>query len=180
MPPPWRNHRLPTACDTPTSRAASSGSRPLAISHQNSRSTSRRCDGAPDDFIGDRPVNAAIHRAGLPIDTSTLEVSRRPVESAQFTSRDFRRHLSARGITNRRGGYRDQNRRRSSSPGSASSRNAAPGNRSGSPSNRREGRSGSTSTATSIGRTPASATAHPRRAKHEELAPPKREQLLQH
>src|SRR5829696_3063838 len=85
MPPPWRNHRLPTACDTPTSRAASSGSRPLAISHQNSRSTSRRCDGAPDDFIGDRPVNAAIHRAGLPIDTSTLEVSRRPVESALRT-----------------------------------------------------------------------------------------------
>jgi putative transposase len=25
----------------------------------------------------------------------------------QFTSRDFRRHLSARGITHRRGGYRD-------------------------------------------------------------------------
>ena len=26
---------------------------------------------------------------------------------SQFTSRDFRRHLSARGITHRRGGYRD-------------------------------------------------------------------------
>ncbi|MQA11844.1 MAG: hypothetical protein GEU98_25515 [Pseudonocardiaceae bacterium] len=27
----------------------------MAISRQNSRSTSRRCDGAPGDFIGDRP-----------------------------------------------------------------------------------------------------------------------------
>lgn len=26
---------------------------------------------------------------------------------SQFTSRDFRRHLSARGVTHRRGGYRD-------------------------------------------------------------------------
>jgi hypothetical protein len=50
--------------------------------HQNSRSISRRCAGAPGDFIGDRPVNAVIHPAGLPIDTSTIEVVRRPVESA--------------------------------------------------------------------------------------------------
>jgi putative transposase len=51
---------------------------------------------------------------------------------SQFTSRDFRRHLSARGITHCRGGYRDQSRRHSSSPGSDSSRNAWPGDRSGS------------------------------------------------
>ena len=34
-------------------------------------------------------------------------VRRRQVEPGQFTSRDFRKHLSARGITHRRGGYRD-------------------------------------------------------------------------
>jgi hypothetical protein len=54
----------------------------LAITRQNSRSTTRRCDGAPGDFIGDRPVNAVIHPAGLPINTSTIKVLRRPVESA--------------------------------------------------------------------------------------------------
>jgi hypothetical protein len=32
--------------------------------------------GAPDDFIGDLPVNAFIHLAGRPIDTSILEVLR--------------------------------------------------------------------------------------------------------
>jgi hypothetical protein len=36
----------------------------------------------PGDFIGDLPVNAFIHPAGLPIDTSTLEVLRPPVEFA--------------------------------------------------------------------------------------------------
>jgi hypothetical protein len=53
----------------------------LAISRQNSRSTSRRSADAPGDFIGDRPVNAVIHPAGLPINTSTIEVLRRPGES---------------------------------------------------------------------------------------------------
>ena len=55
---------------------------PLAISRQNSRSTSRRWDGAPGDRIGPRPVNSVIHPAGLPIHTSRIEVLRRPVESA--------------------------------------------------------------------------------------------------
>jgi hypothetical protein len=54
---------------------------PLAISRQNKRSTSRRSDGAPGDLIGDRPVKAFIHPAGLPISTSTTKVLRRPVES---------------------------------------------------------------------------------------------------
>jgi hypothetical protein len=54
----------------------------LAISRQNKRSTSRRSDGAPGDFIGDLPVNSFLHPAGLPISTSTIEVLRRPVESA--------------------------------------------------------------------------------------------------
>ena len=72
---------MPAACDAPTAIAASSLVMPVAISRQNWRSTSRRNDGAPGDFIGERPVNSFIHPAGLPIRTSTIEVLRRPVES---------------------------------------------------------------------------------------------------
>src|SRR5665647_2663550 len=85
MPPPSRNHRLPAACDAPTAIPASSLVSPCAMSIQNSRSTSRRSDGAPGDFIGDLPVNSFIHPAGLPINTSTIKVLRRPVESALGT-----------------------------------------------------------------------------------------------
>ncbi|WP_246157890.1 IS3 family transposase, partial [Catellatospora sichuanensis] len=53
------------------------------------RSTSRRCDGAPGDFIAALPVNAFIHPAGRPINTSRIKVLRRPVESVQFRSRKF-------------------------------------------------------------------------------------------
>jgi transposase InsO family protein len=70
----------------------------LAITRQNSRSTSRRCDGAPGDFIVDRPVNAVIHPAGLPINTSTIKVLRRPIESAQFTSWAFTRRAQESGL----------------------------------------------------------------------------------
>ena len=82
MPPPCRNHRPPAACDTPTAFAASSLVTPFAISRQNARSTSLRTDGAPGDFIAERPVNSFIHPAGLPINTSTIKVLRRPIESA--------------------------------------------------------------------------------------------------
>jgi len=48
------------------------------------------------------------------VEAAVLERGVRPGEltlgsdnGSQFTSRDFRRHLSARGITHRRGGYRD-------------------------------------------------------------------------
>src|SRR4051794_9291467 len=83
MPPRSRNHLVPAACDTPTAAAASSLDKPLAISRQNSRSTSRRSEGFPGDFIGERPVKAFIQPAGLPINTSKIEVLRRAVESAQ-------------------------------------------------------------------------------------------------
>jgi hypothetical protein len=36
----------------------------------------------PGDFIGALPVNPCIHPAGLPINTSTIKVLQRPVESA--------------------------------------------------------------------------------------------------
>src|SRR5215207_6403373 len=89
MPPRSRNHRVPAACDAPTAIAASSLVSPLAISRQNKRSTSRRSDGFPGDFIGALPVNSRIHPAGLPINTSTIKVLRQPVESAQYTSVRF-------------------------------------------------------------------------------------------
>ncbi len=99
IPPRCRNHRLPAGCDTPTAAAASSLVNPLAIARQNRRSTSRRSVGAPGDFIGDLPVNAFIHPAGLPIDTSQfVEMLRRPVESAQCTSFRFSQRLADNGI----------------------------------------------------------------------------------
>jgi hypothetical protein len=73
MPPRSRNHRPPAACDAPTAIAASSLVIPVAIWRQNSRSTSRRSDGAPGDFIGALPVNAVIHAAGLPINSSAIK-----------------------------------------------------------------------------------------------------------
>ncbi len=98
MPPRSRNHRVPTAGDTPTATAASSLDKPLAISRQNKRSTSRRCVGFPGDFIGDLPVNAFIHPAGRPINTSTIKVLRRPVESTNYTSFRFGTRLADNGI----------------------------------------------------------------------------------
>ena len=98
MPPRSRNQRLPAACDAPTATAASSLVNPLPISRQNNRSTSRRSDGLPGDFIGALPVNSRIQPAGLPINTSTIEVLRRPVESAQYTSVRLAEHLELEGI----------------------------------------------------------------------------------
>jgi hypothetical protein len=98
MPPRSRNHRVPAACDTPIEIAASSLVSPLAISHQNNRSTSRRSDGAPGDFIADLPVNAFIHPAGLPINTSVIEVLQRPIEYAQYTSNQFADFCAINGV----------------------------------------------------------------------------------
>ena len=48
-------------------------------------------------------VEAALVARGIRPGQLTLGTD----NGSQFTSRDFRRHLSARGITHRRGGYRD-------------------------------------------------------------------------
>jgi len=48
-------------------------------------------------------VETAVLRGGVRPGVLTLGSD----NGSQFTSRDFRRHLSARGVTHRRGGYRD-------------------------------------------------------------------------
>src|SRR3954452_20921433 len=93
MPPRWRNHRDPTGPDTPTATAASSLVNPSAILAQKARSTSRRGGGRPGDRIGARPVLVDIHAAVRPNVTPLLiGVLRRPLESANYTSRRVRRH----------------------------------------------------------------------------------------
>jgi len=99
MPPRCRNQREPTACDTPTASAALSLVIPVAICTQNWRSTSRRSAGAPGERMASLPVNCFIHPAGRPINTSWLKVLRRPVESAQYTSKQFQDLLKEHGIT---------------------------------------------------------------------------------
>jgi transposase InsO family protein len=47
----------------------------------------------------DLPVNAFIHPAGLPTSTSTIEVLRRPVESAEYTGRLFASACANTGVT---------------------------------------------------------------------------------
>jgi transposase InsO family protein len=98
MPPRSRNHLVPAACDTPTAAAASSLDTPLAISRQNSRSTPRRSEGFPGDFIAERPVKAFIQPAGLPINTSKIGVLRRAVESAEYTATRVRTACDRLGI----------------------------------------------------------------------------------
>jgi len=107
MPPRSRNHRVPTGPDTPTAIAASSVVTPLAISRQNSRSPSRRSDGAPGDFIADRPVNSFIQPTGLPINTSTIKVLRPPVESTQYTAWTFGQRLRKAGLLGSMGSVGD-------------------------------------------------------------------------
>lgn len=48
-------------------------------------------------------VDAALLERRVPAQVLTLGTD----NGSQFTSRDFRKHLSARGVTHRRGGYRD-------------------------------------------------------------------------
>ena len=40
------------------------------------------------------PVNSLVHPAGRPINTSTIEVSRPPVEPSQYTSLEFSNRLA--------------------------------------------------------------------------------------
>src|SRR5512133_407712 len=97
MPPPCRNHRAPTAGDTPHTTAASSLGSPCAIAFQNRCRCSRRATGGrPGERIGNRP---AMPDRGLraPIATPTVKVLRRPVESAQYLSIRYTERLAEAG-----------------------------------------------------------------------------------
>ena len=86
------------------------------------------------------PCSPAAYVAG----TLTLGTD----SGSQFTSRDFRRHLSANGIIHHRSDYLDPESQAFISPGSGSSRSGWRSAPSGSRWTRREGRSPATSTST--------------------------------
>src|SRR3954453_17600917 len=69
MPPASRNHRVPTAGDTPARRAASSLAKPAAIAAQNCRRSSRRATpGRPGERKTPRPARSE-RRFRVPIAT---------------------------------------------------------------------------------------------------------------
>ena len=73
--------------------------RPSAIFPQKARSRSLRTGGRPGERITARPVNAAAHPGGRPIEnTSIVEVLRPPVEPGQYTSIRFTERLAEAGI----------------------------------------------------------------------------------
>src|SRR3954471_13453234 len=82
MPPASRNHRAPTAGDTPAPSAASSLDCPAAIAAQNRRRSSRRATpGRPGERDTPRP-DRSERRLRVPIANPSTEVLRRPLESA--------------------------------------------------------------------------------------------------
>jgi hypothetical protein len=82
IPPASRNHLVPTGCDTPALIAAASLLIPVAINVQNScRSLRVATGGRPGDRNGGLP-HRSDRRFRMPIATSSVEVLRRPVESA--------------------------------------------------------------------------------------------------
>src|SRR3954464_6084325 len=83
MPPALRNHRAPTAGDTPAPPAASSLERPAAINTQNwCRSSRRATEGRPGDGNAPRP-DRSERRFRTAIATFSLKVLRRPLEPGE-------------------------------------------------------------------------------------------------
>src|ERR671917_1235921 len=83
MPPPSRNHRVPTACGTPAVAAASSLDKPVAMAAQNRRRSSGPATGdRPGDGNGAR-LDRSERRFRMLIATSFVKVLRQPLESAQ-------------------------------------------------------------------------------------------------
>src|SRR5215210_4978867 len=98
MPPAPRNHRAPTAGDTPAPTAASSLEHPAAIAAQNRwRSSRRAAVGRPGDRNALRP-DRSERRFRVFIATSSGEVLRRPLESAQYCSIEYQAELRKHGI----------------------------------------------------------------------------------
>ena len=104
-PPAWRNQRVPTACDTPVAKAASSELAPRLIAAQNcTRSCRQATVGRPGDGIC--PRYARTSNCCFPYATAHLqeiEVLRRSVEPSQYTSaqlaRFAREHNLARSVS---------------------------------------------------------------------------------
>ena len=88
MPPAFLNHRVPTACGTPTPTAASSLAVPAAIAAQNRRRSSRPATGGrPGENKRTRPERS--ERRFRMFIATPVKVLRRPLESAQYTSVAF-------------------------------------------------------------------------------------------
>src|SRR6476659_7026877 len=95
MPPAFRNHLVPTGCDTPASTAASSLLSPAAIPNQNRLCSSRpAAGGRPGDGNGARP-DRSDRRFRMLIATSNSGVLRRPFESAQYASAAYRKMMQS-------------------------------------------------------------------------------------
>jgi hypothetical protein len=92
----------PTAGDTPACRAASSLDSPRAIAAQNRcRSSRRATDGRPGDRIAGRPAKPGRRCPRSRIATPHCPgaaTTRRPVESAQYTSWAFSQRAKAFGL----------------------------------------------------------------------------------
>lgn len=98
MPPASRNHRAPTAGDTPASAAAFSLDKPAAIAARNRRLSSRRATGGrPGDHITPRK-DRSERLFRVPITTSSAQVLRRSVEFTQYCSVDYQAELRRHGI----------------------------------------------------------------------------------
>src|SRR5882724_893186 len=98
MPPASRNHRVPTAGDTPALTAASSLECPVAIATQNRRCSSRRrTEGRPGERSFARPARSE-RLLRVVIATPFGAVLRRPVELRQYTSLAFGRRCREAGV----------------------------------------------------------------------------------
>ena len=98
MPPAPRNHRAPTAGDTPAPTAASSLEHPTAIAAQNRwRSSRRAAVGRPGDRNALRPDRSECHFRVFTA-SSSVEVLRRPFESAQYACGPYRAVLERHEI----------------------------------------------------------------------------------
>ncbi|MER8716417.1 integrase core domain-containing protein [Mesorhizobium sp. M1295] len=94
IPPAFRNHLVPTGCDTPASSAASSLLSPAAIALQYLICPSRPATGGrPGEGNGARP-DRADRRFRMLIATSNFRVLRRPLESAQYAALLYRNVLA--------------------------------------------------------------------------------------
>src|SRR5271157_6587903 len=97
MPPAFLNHRVPTACGTPTPTAASSLAVPAAIAAQNRRRSSRPATGGrPGENKRTRPERSEC-RFRMFIATP-VKVLQRPLESAQYVSIKYTERLAEAGI----------------------------------------------------------------------------------